>query len=194
MRLLLFFTLCCSLKSYGEANKPLQQAEAPQKIMLPPNAKGIKKMPPGNGVPNMAKEIPESVKDTGFDLMAIINEDYKYDPRGKRDPFQPYEEVRPIEFGEEVLEPSLPLQRFNLDQLSLVGVIWGGKKPLAMLVDDSNKVYYVREQDPIGRNGGMVAKIREGEIVVLEVYIDGVGNKAYRPRVLKLQKRKLGKK
>ena len=123
------------------------------------------------------------------DLMNDIMEDYTYSSAGKRDPFQSYVEIVSVDPNKGPVEgPVLPLQRYNIEQLNLVGIIWGGKKPMAMIVDETKKVYYVQENDRIGNAGGYIAKIRESEVVILELYKDINGNDAYRSRLMKIQK------
>ena len=119
-------------------------------------------------------------------LVSDIIEKFDYNPEGKRDPFEPYIRPKPVQISRELLGPLLPLQRYSIDQLELVGIIWGGDKPMAMLVDASKKVYYVRENDKIGNNSGYVAKIREGELVVIEMLIDENGKANYVTRVMKI--------
>ncbi len=123
-------------------------------------------------------------------LISDIIEVYRYNPEGKRDPFTPF--VAPTEYNySDVMQgPVMPLQTYSLDQLSLVGVIWGGKRPMAMISDTDGKVYYVRQNDKIGNNSGYVARIREGEIVIIEQIFDEEGNANYISRVMKIQKKK----
>src|SRR5438552_4012788 len=61
-------------------------------------------------------------------ILEGIIEDYKYDAGGKRDPFLSYTAPRPLgqEEGEDIVSP---LQRFDLEQLKLVGIIWNVKSP-----------------------------------------------------------------
>jgi type IV pilus assembly protein PilP len=71
--------------------------------------------------------------------------------------------------------PRTPLQKFEIDQYSLVGIIWGIDRPRA-LVEDPEGVGHVMEIGTyIGRNWGKVTQITNGEAVVTEEYqtIDG---------------------
>lgn len=111
-------------------------------------------------------------------------EPYIYDPKGRRDPFRPYVETAPLEQGE-LSGPLLPLQQFDLDQLTLVGIIWNVNDPKAMFVDPRKQVHVVRRDERIGRRSGYIAVIREGEVVVVEA-VNVNGDLMYSTRVLKI--------
>jgi len=99
-------------------------------------------------------------------------EEYSYNPIGKRDPFRSF-----LNFGvrDERESPRTPLQKFEIDQYQLVGIIWGVERPRA-LVEDPEGVGHVMEIGTyIGRNWGKVTQVTSGEVVVTEEYqtIDG---------------------
>lgn len=118
----------------------------------------------------------------------VPRDGYVYDPTGKRDPFKVFKTVRPIlpeaARQNEILEP---LQRWEVDRLQVVGILWDVRTPRAMIRDPDGAVFVVTKNSKIGRSEGFVATIREGEVVVMETkYEDG---KAYKePRVLELKK------
>ncbi|MBK9293202.1 MAG: pilus assembly protein PilP [Oligoflexia bacterium] len=115
--------------------------------------------------------------------LAGIIENYSYNPSGRKDPFLPYQlkDVVGDTYG-----PELPLQKYDLDQLRLVGVIWDVANPKAMIMDASQKGHVVKVNDRIGRNNGYVARIREGEIVVVESFKGLDGKTMYQTQVMKL--------
>jgi type IV pilus assembly protein PilP len=98
---------------------------------------------------------------------------FDYDPRGRRDPFgQPIPDIPMSQGG--LHGPLLPLQRFELNQLRLTGILWDVRQPKAILKDPSGAIYIVGPNAKIGPRNGYVAVIREGEIVVVEtVDLDG---------------------
>jgi type IV pilus assembly protein PilP len=112
-------------------------------------------------------------------------EPYIYDPKGRRDPFKPYVEIKAAEESE-LAGPLLPLQQFDLEQLRLVGIIWNVSDPKAMFVDPRNQVHVVRHDERIGKRNGYVAVIREGEVVVVEA-VNVNGDLMYSTRVLKIR-------
>ena len=52
----------------------------------------------------------------------------------------------------------------------------------------SKRVYYLRENDKIGNSNGYVAKIREGEIIVVETVTTDDGRMVQQTRILKISK------
>ena len=100
-------------------------------------------------------------------MFAGIMDPFDYDTRGRRDPFiQPIPD-RPME-QQQVHGPLLPLQKFDLSQLRLVGIIWDVKRPKAMIKDPTGYTHLVSTNTRIGPRNGYIAVIREGEIVVVE--------------------------
>lgn len=88
---------------------------------------------------------------------------YQYDPTGRRDPFKPFKLNQNLK-----LNLVSPIEKWDLDEFSVVGIMWGGKEPRAMIKDPDGQMYTVNKKSKIGKNNGQVIKIREGEIVVVE--------------------------
>jgi type IV pilus assembly protein PilP len=80
-----------------------------------------------------------------------------------------------------------PLQRWEIERLQVVGILWDVRKPRAMVRDPDGTVYTVVKNSKIGRSEGFVAAIREGEVVVIETKYED-GNATKEPRVLELKK------
>ncbi|PIT99982.1 MAG: hypothetical protein COT74_06425 [Bdellovibrionales bacterium CG10_big_fil_rev_8_21_14_0_10_45_34] len=162
------------------AGSVMSQA-APQIVSPPPP-------PPVNQDSSLTNvlENPETMAVDKVDLLKGIIEDFDYDPEGKRDPFSVYNPIGIAgSTGTSAFGPVFPLQRFDLDQLHVTGIIWNVKSPRALVVDPQSKSYTLRMNDMVGRNNGRVVAIREGEVVVMEaVEIDG--QLAYQPRILKI--------
>jgi len=93
--------------------------------------------------------------------------EYRYDPIGKPDPFEPFDFSR---IG--VFIPTSPLQQFELNQLKLVGIIWGIPDARALIEDPAGKGYIIQRGTKVGKNDGTVIRILADEIVVLEKYED----------------------
>lgn len=110
-------------------------------------------------------------------------EPFIYEAEGRRDPFKPPSEDTPT-IGD-VSGPYLPLQRYDLRDLFLIGIIWGVKEPKAMFLDPNKVVHILGKDDRIGRNNGYIAVIREGEVVVVET-VEVRGELAYTTQVIKI--------
>jgi len=119
----------------------------------------------------------------GISLEGFL-EPFIYDPKGRRDPFQPYVDVPQLQEGG-LAGPLLPLQQYDVDQLKLIGIIWDVADPKAMFVDPKGQVHVVRRDERIGRKNGYIAVIREGEVVVVEA-VNVRGDFMYSTRVLKI--------
>jgi Tfp pilus assembly protein PilP len=116
----------------------------------------------------------------------ISMDPFEYEERGRRDPFvQPLAD-KPMLPGQ-VHGPLLPLQRFDINQMALVGIIWDVRKPKAMLKDPSGMTHIVGPNTKIGPRNGYIAVIREGEIVVIET-IDQEGKLVSTAQVVKIAK------
>lgn len=159
---------------------------------------------PAEAVPPAAQEAPQaeapaidSAQQQAMDQAAMAQnsgiaelegflEPFIYDIVNRRDPFQIYADYIPADEsgGQRTLSPA---QRFDLDQLKLVGVMWGVKDPKAMFVDPSKEVLVLGRDESIGNKNGYIAAIREGEVVVVEA-IRKRGDIIYRTRVLRIER------
>jgi type IV pilus assembly protein PilP len=95
--------------------------------------------------------------------------EYHYDPTDKVDPFRSYVR-REVTFDAE--GASSPLERFDLTQLTVMGIIWGVDEPRALVRDPTGKGYIVRAGTPIGKNKGRILRIEDNKVVVKETYLD----------------------
>jgi Tfp pilus assembly protein PilP len=108
----------------------------------------------------------------------------RYSPEGKRDPFRPMN-LR-AKTASQPRENLSPLERLELGQLKVVGIVWDVKEPRAMIEDSVGLGYIVRVGTPIGSNEGKVKAILRDEVVVEEFHIDFHGNKVARDVSMKL--------
>lgn len=93
---------------------------------------------------------------------------------GRRDPFRPFTlDMQRAEMPEnEILSP---LQRYEIAQLKLTGLVLDMRPPRAMLQDNSGMGYIVTPGTPIGRRHGVVKSIEPGRVVVEEIVLDYYG-------------------
>jgi type IV pilus assembly protein PilP len=107
----------------------------------------------------------------------------------RRDPFRPFTlNLRATVRRRDNLSP---LERYELGQLKLVGIVWNTKNPTALVEDASGLGYTVRVGTPIGANEGRVVKISPNTVAVEEEYIDLYGAKKKREVSMKLAAEKL---
>lgn len=121
---------------------------------------------------------------TGSD--ASKSSSYVYNSEGRPDPFKPFIlETRRIQ-DEAAITSLNPLQRYDISQLKLVGIIWQLNTPTAMLEDSSGKGYIVTKGTQIGKNNGVVAEVAEKEVVVTEEFVNLLGETKERDVRIKL--------
>jgi type IV pilus assembly protein PilP len=105
-------------------------------------------------------------------------------PAIRRDPFRPFTlNLRTTVRRRDNLSP---LERYELGQLKLVGIIWSTKDPTALVEDTSGLGYTVKVGTPIGANDGRVKKIAPDAITVEEEFIDLYGAKKKREVSIRL--------
>jgi type IV pilus assembly protein PilP len=115
--------------------------------------------------------------------------EWSYSSVGKRDPFRSF--LAESKASGKLLDTrcATPLGRFELEQLKLVAVITGLEDPVAMVQAPNGVGYVVRRGACVGKNGGTVAAVRPGELVVAEWAIRADGTRDRTQTVLSLPKR-----
>jgi type IV pilus assembly protein PilP len=121
--------------------------------------------------------------------------DYRYDPKGKTDPFKPFVRLElptPAKKGPEKKKYNgnlTPLQRVPLDKVRVTGIAGSPAKRVAMVEDGAGKGYIVYLGTLIGENGGRVIQILPDRVIVEEKSGEGGKGKEKSHRVaLKLHK------
>jgi len=105
-------------------------------------------------------------------------------PQITRDPFRPMN-LR-TKTAPRARENLSPLERFELGQLKIVGIIWDLKEPRALIEDTAGLGYVVKVGTPMGSNDGTVKVIRRNEVIVEEFYEDARGEKRKRDVSMRL--------
>jgi type IV pilus assembly protein PilP len=139
---------------------------------------------PRSAAPAAAKAAPAPAASPAASPEAEV----AYSSVGKRDPFKSFLGDLRATTGAVVTRCNTPLGRFELDQLRLVAVVTGLADPLAMVEAPNGVGYSVRKGACIGRNGGVVATIRTGEVVVTEWAMRADGTREKTETSLRLPK------
>ncbi|NIR47969.1 pilus assembly protein PilP, partial [candidate division KSB1 bacterium] len=71
--------------------------------------------------------------------------------------------------------PLTPLQKFDLEQLRLIGVIVGRGEPRAMVIAPDGKSFILKKGTKIGKNNGSIVEISTESVLVNEKYFDFTG-------------------
>jgi type IV pilus assembly protein PilP len=115
-----------------------------------------------------------------------------YDPRGKIDPFEPLfketPEVALVKKAREKRTPRTPLEKIDIGQLKLVGIILAESGNRALVEEASGKGYVIKTGTYLGTNSGKVVKIEKDKVIVAEEYEDVLGNVTVRNTEIKLPK------
>jgi type IV pilus assembly protein PilP len=114
--------------------------------------------------------------------------EWSYSSVGKRDPFRSFLAEARSAGGGLATRCASPLGRYELEQLKLVAVITGLEDPVAMLQAPTGVGYTVRRGACIGKNGGTVAAVRTGAIVVAEWAVRADGTRDRTQTVISLPK------
>jgi type IV pilus assembly protein PilP len=80
------------------------------------------------------------------------------------------------------------LERLDLSQLKLVGIILASSGNRALVEESSGKGYVIKKGTYIGTNSGKVVKIKKEKVVVEEEFEDVFGKTKLRQREIKLPK------
>jgi len=114
-----------------------------------------------------------------------------YDAIGKIDPFEPLFRENPVSVKKKKDKkriPRTPLERIDLSQLKLVGIILASSGNRALVEESSGKGYVIKTGTYIGVNSGKVVKIKKEKVVVEEEFEDVFGKAKLRQREIKLPK------
>ena len=115
-----------------------------------------------------------------------------YDPKGKIDPFEPLFKETPtvalVKKERQKRAPRTPLERIDIGQLKLVGIILAESGNKALVEEASGKGYVIKTGTYLGTNSGKVVEIEKDRVIVAEEYEDALGNLTIRNTEIKLPK------
>jgi type IV pilus assembly protein PilP len=98
---------------------------------------------------------------------------YSYNPRGKRDPFKPFIALGPKKPVSTA--PLTPLQRYDVSELKLVGILKGPTGYRALVEDAGGKGFIITKGTLIGRGNGQVKEIHDDRVIIEQRYKDIFG-------------------
>ncbi|NIO03163.1 MAG: hypothetical protein GTO13_00525, partial [Proteobacteria bacterium] len=98
------------------------------------------------------------------------------DSEAKRDPFEVFFELDPSE-----KEELTPLERYEISELKLIGIIGSKSQGYRALVEDkAGAGFILTKGTPIGSKGSTVKEIRRDKVTILEKYRDYMGREKVR--------------
>ena len=115
-----------------------------------------------------------------------------YNPKDKIDPFEPLFREKPVvavaKQKRKKRVPRTPLEKIDLSQLKLVGIILASSGNRALVEESNGKGYVIKNGTYVGTNAGKVVKIEKDKVIVAEEYEDVLGNVTLRNKELRLPK------
>lgn len=184
------FAISLKYITHSRAQEPTApQGQEPAQSQQEPGAH-FRTGPP-NGAQNPNGAAPDAAGNPSSGDSAVTElegflEPFIYDVVNRRDPFQAYVEYVPQDLSAPA-RPLSPAQRYDLDQLKLIGIMWDVKDPKAMFLDPDSEVIVLGRDEGIGNKNGYIASIREGEVVVVEA-MRKRGDIFYKTRILRMER------
>ncbi len=145
----------------------------------------------GGGVENAAGEDKSArEKRDSADWLGPLESHYTLGP--ENDPFRPFLDKKEIASRDRKKDqrPLTPLEKVEVSQLQLVGILWYPGKPnnaRAMVELPDGKGYLLQEGSRVGRNSGEVVRILPHRVVVQEKVVDVLGNTKKKKITLKVR-------
>ena len=176
----------------GVTGQPGQGGSAPAPVSKPVAAQPpTMPAPPAQAV-GSAKEIQKPAVHVAAPIPAAAPapssteaaDGYTYDPKSRRDPFQSL--TRLVKIDKTRMEMP-PLQRAQISDLKLLGIIWGGYGYYGLIRTPDGKGYTVKEGMLMGTNNGIISSITDKAVTVSEPSIDIAGNKSTKDVVILLR-------
>jgi len=111
---------------------------------------------------------------------------YSYHPVNRRDPFAPIisKQEKKTSIGDRP-----PLERYNISEFKLSGIVWGGFGYNAMLEGPDGKGYFIRVGTILGPNRGVVKKITQNMLVIEEKFKNVMGEIERKEITVELRKK-----
>jgi len=107
-------------------------------------------------------------------VFGAVGTGFRYDRSGMRDPFRSFEWEERSRLALDIAERG-PLEQYDVNQLSLLAVVWNTGSARALVQDPAGNSYIVGEGTRIGKNEGRVINIDDNLIIVKETYVDFLG-------------------
>ncbi len=117
----------------------------------------------------------------------VVQEEYKYDAKGKKDPFLSLVEITKQKPTKK--KGATPVESYDLDEIQLKAIAWDKRnKYYALIMLPDKKTYTITEGMTLGMQGGKVEKITSNTVLIREFIKDYRGEIKPRDSILKLHK------
>jgi Tfp pilus assembly protein PilP len=149
----------------------------------------------GKGQAPSKKPMAEKVQTSGMKeenkepgvVKPVEPEEYKYDARGRRDPFLSLLEItkkKPLK-----KKGASPFESYDIVEIKLLAIAWNSNnKYYALIILPDKKTYTITEGMALGLQRGKVEKITKDSVIIREFVQDYRGEIKPRDSILKLHK------
>jgi len=139
--------------------------------------------------PTAGKVAPAEVKPEAKETIeapTVVPEEYKYDAKGRRDPFLSL--VAVTKEKQIKKKGATPFESYDINEIKLLAIAWDKNKHFALISLPDKKTYTITEGMSLGLEGGKVEKISKDSVVIREYIKDYRGDIKPRDTTLKLHK------
>lgn len=116
----------------------------------------------------------------------VEKEVYTYDPKGRRDPFVSL--VMTAERKPRKEKAASPIERFDVEEIKLIAIVWDSQQYFAMITLPNNKSYTIKKGMILGLYGGKVQEITADTMRIRELVRDYKGRLKTKDTILRLRK------
>ncbi len=127
---------------------------------------------------------PASAQAPGHSGEAVVVPNYKYEARGRRDPFRSLDIVTTVQAAAVPLVRPPGLKGQLVSEINLVGIVKSKNELLAMATGFRGKTFFIRANDEL--YDGKVLDIRSDAVVFNQILTDNQGKKLSQQVVKKL--------
>jgi len=137
-------------------------------------------LPPSRGTGQPPMQVPSPSQ-----VAPAPDNAYSYNPLGKPDPFKPFidVEIKAAKKEKSKIESIFPLQRAEVENFKLVGIVGDQDRRVAVVEDSNKKFYPLFIGTRIGLRDGKVT-----DILADRVTVDELDGKKIKRIILKLRK------
>jgi len=132
-------------------------------------------------------EVKKDMKESE-EAKRVAQEVYKYDARGRRDPFMSLVTISISKQKPTKKKGASPIESFAIEEISLLAIARDKEKYYALIMLPDKKNFTITEGMTLGLQGGKVEKITEDMVLIREHVRDYRGNIKPKDTVLKLHK------
>lgn len=179
------------------SEKPVLAQKSGSAVAAKPEKTKAPKLPlkPKSDISKIQTPVQRQPAESGGSLTTVASTSSKnrptYNPKGKVNPFEPLFRERQVVASKSKRKrrvPRTPLEKIDLGQLKLVGIVMASSGNKALVEESNGKGYVIKKGTYIGTNAGKVVQIESEKVIVAEEFEDYRGNVTIRNKEIKLPK------